>query len=159
MDGKLFAQSIAMDRHFLSNAIGQFEPQHADFRPVDGMMTVSQQIRHIGATLLWFQEGAFGTGFDMDFAKHEVELRNPVTLDQAKAELDAAWDQIIGFVEKMTEAELQSNMAPNPIMGPIPKELAVGGAMDHTAHHRGILTVYLRMLGITPKMIYSPPEA
>ena len=46
-------------------------------------------------------------------------------------------------------------MADNPIFGPAPRHTIIGPALDHTAHHRGALAVYLRLRGKKPAMIYS----
>jgi uncharacterized damage-inducible protein DinB len=46
-----------------------------------------------------------------------------------------------------------------PITGEImtgaPKMAVVGAIGDHTAHHRGALAVYARLLGKEPKMPYA----
>jgi uncharacterized damage-inducible protein DinB len=39
-------------------------------------------------------------------------------------------------------------------MGGLPKKSIFGGITDHTAHHRGALTVYARLKGIVPPMPY-----
>ena len=48
-------------------------------------------------------------------------------------------------------------MAPitGEIMTGAPKMSVVGGIVDHTAHHRGALAVYARLLGKEPKMPYA----
>jgi len=35
-----------------------------------------------------------------------------------------------------------------------PRLVVIGAISDHTAHHRGALTVYARLLGKEPKMPY-----
>jgi uncharacterized damage-inducible protein DinB len=45
-------------------------------------------------------------------------------------------------------------MAPNVIFGEIPRWSVILGLVDHTAHHRGALTVYARLKGLTPPMPY-----
>ena len=39
-------------------------------------------------------------------------------------------------------------------MGGLPRSAIFGAITDHTAHHRGALTVYARLLGKTPPMPY-----
>ena len=50
--------------------------------------------------------------------------------------------------------EWASLFPPNPIMGEMPRYSIIGGVTDHTAHHRGALTVYQRLLELTPLMPY-----
>ena len=145
---------LQKQRHFLSNVLADFKEEHADFKPIEGMMTVAQQVRHIARTTDWFREGAFGSGFNMDFESEMAEMVKPVSLAEAKAELDAAFDAVIALADKMSDAELNAPMAPNPILGECPKFVALAANGDHIAHHRGALTVYLRLLGVTPKMVY-----
>ncbi len=154
MTGKLAADELRAERKFLQNVLKDFKSEHADFRPTDGMMTVAQQVHHIAYTVKWFQEGAFGTGFSMDFEAMEAENKKPRTLEEATKELEAAYDGYIAFVEPLSEAVLHEPLPPNPIMQG-PRLVVIGAQRDHTAHHRGALTVYLRLLGVTPAMVYA----
>jgi hypothetical protein len=45
-------------------------------------------------------------------------------------------------------------IAEGPVMGGLPRFWIVGSIEDHTAHHRGALTVYSRLNGLTPSMPY-----
>ena len=46
-------------------------------------------------------------------------------------------------------------MSDNPILGARPRYYLVSAITDHTAHHRGVLAVYARLLGRTPDMPYG----
>jgi uncharacterized damage-inducible protein DinB len=39
-------------------------------------------------------------------------------------------------------------------MGGVPRFAITNALTDHTAHHRGALTVYARLLGLVPPMPY-----
>jgi uncharacterized damage-inducible protein DinB len=43
-------------------------------------------------------------------------------------------------------------------MGGLPRYAIVSALTDHTAHHRGALTVYARLLGLVPPMPYMDME-
>ena len=47
-----------------------------------------------------------------------------------------------------------SPLPPGPIMGGQPRLAIFGALTDHSAHHRGALTVYSRLLGKVPPMPY-----
>jgi uncharacterized damage-inducible protein DinB len=155
MNGKQTADIRRGERKHLFNILRDFKPDQGGFKPADGMMTVAQQAYHIALTLKWFREGAFGEGFDLDFEKLEAENRKDITLDEALAELNAVYDDYIAFLETLSEEDLARPMPPNPIFGEVPRSMIVGAEIDHTAHHRGALSVYLRLLGTTPRMVYE----
>lgn len=155
MDGQQAALFVNKERTYLRNIIKDFRSEHGDFRPVEGMLTVAQHINHVALTIAWFREGAFGSGFDMDFEKIEKTNHEPVSLEAALTRLDEEYDGYATFLADKTQSELLAPMADNPIFGAIPRISAIFAQSDHTAHHRGALSVYLRLLGITPMMIYA----
>lgn len=155
MDGKTAAAMVGEERKYLNNILKDFTEENADYAPADGMMTVAQQVRHIAQTIGWFREGAFGEGFDTDFEAHQTEIRKPTTLAQSLDTLNAAYDDWIAFLEGLTEADLNAPMEKNEFFGTAPKAAVVTSCMDHTAHHRGALSVYLRMLSVTPTLVYA----
>ncbi len=155
MDGKIVADNMRREKKCLLNVLSGFKPEHGEFIPEEGMMSVAQQIRHIAFTVKWFREGAFGAGFNMDFEALEAENRKEISLADALAEVAREYDEFAAYVEPMSETELMQPFPPNPVFGEIPRIAVFSAQMDHTAHHRGSLAVYLRLLGITPKMPYT----
>lgn len=155
MNGKAAAESVRREYKYLCNILGGFKPEHADFAPCPGMMTVAQQINHIAQTVYWFREGAFGAGFDLDFGKLEAANRRQMTLAEALEELEAQYTAYAAFLETLSEADLSAPMPDNPLFGAVPRVAALAAQCDHTAHHRGSLSVYLRLLGIAPVMVYQ----
>lgn len=155
MDGKQAATMVRRKQKYLMHIVGSFKPEQGDFRPVDGMMSVAQQIRHIAFTVTWFREGVFGAGFDMDFEKLEMENRRPVTLGAARQESDETYADYTKFLESLSETDLSAPMSPNAVFGEAPKVMVIGAGADHAAHRRGALRVYLRLPGITPVMVYT----
>ena len=53
-----------------------------------------------------------------------------------------------------SNAELTAPIAAGPIMGGAPRMAIISAITDHTAHHRGALTVYARVSGLVPPMPY-----
>jgi uncharacterized damage-inducible protein DinB len=58
-------------------------------------------------------------------------------------------------VSAKSDADLMTLLPPGPIMGGVPRMAIFGAITDHTAHHRGALTVYARVSGIVPPMPYG----
>jgi uncharacterized damage-inducible protein DinB len=146
MTGHEAAEMVRRERAYLMNILGVFPPDKGGFVPAPGMMTAAQQVNHLAATVRWFAAGAFGSGFDMDFEKMEAENRADVSWDQAVSRMEAAYDDYTAFMA----------MPANPIFPEgTPCAAVIIAQGDHTAHHRGALSVYLRLLGVVPPMVYG----
>ena len=118
-------------------------------------MTAAQQVAHAAQTIDWFIEGAFRPeGFDTDFAAHAKALEGCTSLTTARAWFTKAVAAASAMLSTKSDAELMAPMAAGPIMGGAPRITIVSGITDHTAHHRGALTVYARVNGIVPPMPY-----
>jgi uncharacterized damage-inducible protein DinB len=120
------------------------------------MMTAAQQVAHVAQTIGWFVEGASGPeGFDLDFERHAKELEAVSSLHDARKALDAAYGDAIAFLNERTDAQLLAPLPEGPVMGGAPVSGVFWGIVEHTAHHRGALTVYARLLGKVPPMPYG----
>ncbi len=141
---------------FFKNTIECLSEEDSGFAPKEGMFTVSQQVAHAAQTISWFIDGAFvSNGFDMNFEKLENETKNTKSLDEAKKIYEKAMNEAKAVLEKSDDEELNTPLPEGPIMGGIPKHAVIGALSDHTAHHRGALAVYARLLGKEPKMPYG----
>jgi uncharacterized damage-inducible protein DinB len=120
------------------------------------MMTAAQHVAHAAQTLDWFIEGASRPeGFDLDFAKHAEALSNTTSLDSARQLLAAAFANAVHFLRSRSAEDLARPLPPGPVMGGQPIADIVWAMVEHTAHHRGALTVYSRLLGKVPPMPYG----
>ena len=132
----------------------------SDFAPVEGTWTVAQQVAHTARTIDWFVEGAFRPeGFDMDFDRHVAESSRVRSLQAARAWLEAAFARAREAFGTKSAEELSQPLPEGPVMGGAPRWSVVSAIGDHTAHHRGALTVYSRLLGKVPVMPYAEEPA
>lgn len=128
---------------------------HSTFAPADGMMTAAQQVAHAAHTIDWFVQGAFRPeGFDLNWDEQAKLVGSYTSLDQARAWFERAVASAAAKAESLSDAELLAPIAEGPIMGGVPRMAVFGSITDHTAHHRGALTVYARLNGIVPPMPY-----
>ncbi len=119
------------------------------------MMTVAQQVAHTAQTIDWFIAGATRReGFDLDFARQARELEAVNSLAAARKMLETAFSNAIQYLRSHSAADLASPLPPGPVMGGQPISDIVWAIVEHTAHHRGALTVYSRQLGKVPPMPY-----
>lgn len=155
MTPQVFAEEVRHQREFFNRSTRIFTEEHAAYAPAAGMMTVAQQVAHAAHTIDWFRVGAFRTeGFDMDFESHAREIMAVTSLAEARKWFDASTDEFANFLAARSMEELTAPIAPGMVMGGAPALASVGALGDHTAHHRGALTVYARLLGLTPPMPY-----
>lgn len=127
----------------------------AGARPAAGMMTAAQQVAHVAQTIDWFIEGAFSAhGFDTDFEAHQQALERYTSLAAAREWFERAMATAKDTLAGKTDEELLAPIADGEIMGGAPRMAIVSGITDHTAHHRGALTVYARLGGLVPPNPY-----
>lgn len=141
---------------FFLNTIDCLDEDDSNFSPKEGMFTVSQQVAHAAQTVDWFIDGAFiSNGFDLNFEKHTEEMKKTISLKQAKDIFAKAVGNAKSVLEKLSDEELNKPLPEGPVMGGVPKIAIIGAMSDHSAHHRGALAVYARLLGKEPKMPYG----
>lgn len=141
---------------FFSRTCSVFKEEDSNYAPTPGQLSVAQQVAHVAQTIDWFVAGAFSPqGFDMDFAAHHVAVRNVQSLAEAFAWLARSVDAAAADLGARSEAEMAAPLPAGPIMGGLPRCAIVGAICEHTAHHRGSLAVYARLLGYAPPMPYG----
>ena len=151
-----FANQLLASQDFFARSTRVLAESDSGFRPQEDMMTVAQQVAHTAQTLDWFIEGASRPeGFDLDFAKHAKALDAVTSLATARQMLEAAYANAIRFLRSRSPEDLSRPLPPGPVMGGQPVSDIVWAMVEHTAHHRGALTVYSRQLGKVPPMPYG----
>ena len=147
---------LKTDLQFFTNSTKCLTGEDQAFAPKEGMFTVTNQVAHVAHTIEWFIEGAFGpSGFDLNFEELAKKTMAVQTLEEARSWLEKAVNDGVALIQSKSEEELGAPLPAGPIMGGMPKSSIFGGISDHTAHHRGALTVYSRLLGKTPAMPYG----
>jgi uncharacterized damage-inducible protein DinB len=150
------ANQLLASKEFFERSTRVLEEADSNFRPRDGMMTVAQQVAHTAQTLDWFIEGVSRPeGFDLDFEKLGKQLEDCTSLAAAREMLEKAYANALGYARSHSAEQLGAPLPPGPIMGGQPIYDIFWAMVEHTAHHRGALTVYSRLLGKTPPMPYG----
>lgn len=149
------ADQLRTSHKYIRSTISIFEEEDAGFAPRPELYTVAGHIAHAADSVEWFVEGAFGEGWNMDFDGLIAAARAVETLEEADAWLDRAFAAAIAAFESASEEDLAAPIPDERIMGGAPRHAVVGPIVDHTAHHRGALAVYARLLGRVPPMPYG----
>ena len=142
-------------REFFNRSTNVLEESDSNFRPTPAMMTVAHQVTHTAQTIVWFIDGATSpNGFDLDFEKASKEMQAITSLTAARQMLEGAYAKAIAYLRSLSSDDLSKPLPPGPVMGGDPTASIFWGIIEHTAHHRGALTVYSRLLNKVPAMPY-----
>ena len=151
-----FANQLLASKEFFERSTRVLDEADSGFRPREGMMTVAQLVAHTAQTLDWFIVGVSRPeGFDFDFEKQAKALAAVTSLSAARQMLETAYANAIGFLRSRSPEDLARPLPPGPVMGGQPVSDIVWGMVEHTAHHRGALTVYTREIGKVPPIPYG----
>jgi uncharacterized damage-inducible protein DinB len=146
---------VAAMKEFFDRSTRVLEEADSGYTPQPGLFTVSQHVAHVAQTVEWFFAGAFAAeGFDMDFERMDKEVRSTTSLKAAREWFERACKSASASIESHSDEDWFAKLPPGPIMGGLPRLAILGALTDHSAHHRGALTVYSRLLGKTPPMPY-----
>ena len=155
MDPQVLVQELKMSKEFFDRSTRCLEEGHSGVKPAEEMWTAAQQVAHVAQTVDWFIEGAFRPEcFNMDFEGMGADVAKVSSLEVARGWLDRAYSAAMETIGGKTAEEMFQPLPVDGIMGGAPRLAIVGAISDHTAHHRGALTVYSRQAGMTPKMPY-----
>jgi uncharacterized damage-inducible protein DinB len=154
-DKSRLVQQLEAARKRFATTTSVFTAEDATFAPDPALYTVANHIAHAADSLEWFMAGAFGDGWDLDFEASIATARAVDSLGEAQAWLARSFDAAIETVGAASDADLAAPISDTRIMGGAPRASVIHEIGDHTAHHRGSLAVYARLLGKAPPMVYS----
>ena len=143
----------------MTSVLSSLLKQHT-FSLAEGVFTTAQQVAHAAHTIDWFVQGAFEpNGFDMDFPAHDAKVREVTSLSDARAWPARSVEGARQAIAANSDEAWGQPLPAGPVMGGLPRIAIFGAITDHTAHHRGALTVYARLQGKVPPMpSMEPPE-
>ena len=151
-----YAIPVEQALQFFNKTTSVFSEDDSEYAPNAGQFTVAQQVAHVAQTIEWFMVGGFTqVGFDLDFASHQVQVRECTSLSAAREWLDRAVGAAVAVLNQQSAESMLAALPEGPIMGGEPRAAVVGAICEHTAHHRGALTVYARMVGKVSPMPYG----
>lgn len=141
---------------FFQRSSSCLSEEDSSFAPKEGLYPVTNQVAHVAQTIDWFIDGAFRPqGFDMNFEEHIQRALECTSLKTGREWFERAVNNAIEVIGSKSDEDWQQPLPAGPIMGGAPRLAIVSAIADHTAHHRGVLTVYSRLLGKEPLMPYG----
>jgi len=147
---------LKTSKEFFDRSSSCLEEKDSDYKPKQEMYSVANHVAHVAQSVDWFMQGMFDPkGFDMNFEVHIQKAMACKSLTAAREWFTRAVANAIEIISTKTDEELQQPLPKDTIMGGAPRLAVIGAISEHTAHHRGALTVYTRLLGKEPPMPYG----
>jgi uncharacterized damage-inducible protein DinB len=133
--------------------------QDADWKPHPKSMSVGELATHLAYVPTWIKDTLRADGYDMSGDAGE---RHPVL--RTSAELLAAFDQHVAGARQILAATSDAEMmapwtlrAGEHVVFTQPRIGVLRGfILSHSIHHRGQLTVYLRLRDVPVPPVYGP---
>jgi uncharacterized damage-inducible protein DinB len=167
--------TIGKQKEFFQRSLSCFTEEDADYRPQPGMLSVSGHIHHTTASIELMMSGIlrefprFGErryasrrpgatwkewGMDWAYSANHDTVRADWSLASALRAFDETMDIVSTIFAELTPDEMRQPLGDNPMKLPSAFAVLYFGIFDHTAHHRGALSQYARLLGKEPRIPY-----
>jgi len=129
-----------------------------DWRPHEKSMSIGRLAAHIAETQVWFERIILADSFD--FAESPMRPESGETTEEILQHFDALNDKAIHTLENTSSEALDSIWSlrnGEHVYFQLPKKIALRNfTYNHIYHHRGQLSVYLRLLNIPVPGMYGP---
>ena len=140
-------KELESTQKFFKTTVSVFESDDAGFAPYPELYTVAGHIAHAADSIDWFIEGAFDDGWDMEFEASIAKAKEVTSLQGATEWLDRSFGNARAVVGEASDQILFELIPDTRIMEVAPRLAVMSGIVGHTAHHRGSLAVYARLIG------------
>lgn len=129
-----------------------------DWKPHEKSMTLGRLATHVADTTHWASDIIHID--DFDFMKDYKTRPNANSQEELLATFQANLDKAIADLGAMTDEDFNKPWTVRrgeQVMFTLPKKVAIRGwAFNHLIHHRGQLSVYLRLLNVPVPGMYGP---
>jgi uncharacterized damage-inducible protein DinB len=130
------------------------------WKPHDKSMSLGQLAGHIANIPMWCEMTLEHTVLDLDAVGDDARLRKPVSRSSLLKEFDAKVAAARARLATQTDAEMLApwtlKKGPHEVFT-LPRISAIRSfVMNHLIHHRGQLSVYLRLKDVPIPPIYGP---
>jgi uncharacterized damage-inducible protein DinB len=130
----------------------------AEWKPHEKSMTLGRLATHIAENVKWISDIIHID--DFDFAARPFKSHTASSREELIKIFQDNLDTAIGDLSSMTDEDFNKTWivrAGEKVMYNTPKKVAIRGwAFSHLIHHRGQLSVYLRLLDVPVPGMYGP---
>ncbi len=130
-----------------------------EWKPDEKSMTVGRLATHVAETPAWCVR--IGGKDEFDFMKdYNFESKTAASTEELLQIFQTTLDDAISSLDKLTDEDFAKTWTVkrgDMVFSATPKKVALRGwAFSHMIHHRGQLSVYLRLLGVPVPGMYGP---
>ena len=126
-----------------------------DYKPHPKSMNMGYLVLLVAEIPLWIRHMIVDGEIDFVTFKHA----SPKTTAEVIAHFEENMEAARAALQKATDEDLQENFslkANGQLLYTAPKVVDIGTTLNHWVHHRGQLTVYMRLNDIAVPSIYGP---
>jgi uncharacterized damage-inducible protein DinB len=130
-----------------------------DWKPHEKSMLFGYLANIVATIPMWITMQINQDELDVAPASGRTEQKRPETSDELLQTLDNAAAGARSALEKTTDEHLQTKwrlLARGQVVLEAPRYEMVQDTLNHWAHHRGQMTVYLRLMGAKVPALYGP---
>ena len=131
-----------------------------DWKPHDRSMIFGYLADMVATIPTWITMEINKDELDVAPAEGSKTKREPKDTSEALVKaLDEAWADARSALEKTTDEHLMTPwrlLARGQVVMELPRYVMIQDTITHWAHHRGQMTVYLRLLGAKVPALYGP---
>jgi uncharacterized damage-inducible protein DinB len=130
----------------------------AGWKPHEKSMSLGQLANHTAELFRWIP--VILSTDSIDLVTQRFARGTAATQDELLAQYETNWQEAIGALDNATAEQLDGMWTLSKgdyVLFTIPRKVAIRSlALSHQYHHRGQLTVYLRLLDIPVPALYGP---
>lgn len=158
---ELFLAQLEREAASTRKAVARVPEGHNDFKPHDRSMEFGYLAAHVAGMLGWIAFMIDRDELDLDQADSEGFRTKPLA---SQAELLASLDAAVANARRALEGTTDEHLLMpwafkmgGRSVSENPRHIMISDAVfSHLAHHRGQLTVYLRLASSTVPALYGP---
>ncbi len=127
------------------------------WKPHEKSTALGRLSMHV-SELPWWIDDIITKG-EYNFADHPFKPNIPTTLAQVFAEFEAKYNRTVELLSSTNDEELQKPWRlklGDKVISEMPKWEAIRQVLDHIIHHRGQLTVFLRLNNVPLPGLFGP---
>lgn len=155
---KAFLEELKQEAQSTRKLLEVVPLDKGDWKPHEKSMALNRLSSHVAENFEWVADTVETDG--IDFAKYPYEPFIPKTTEELIKFFDKSLERMEKALSNCSDEEMMKDWTMRDgeqIYFTLPKVTVIRGfCINHMIHHRGQLTVYLRLLNVPLPAIYGP---